>query len=100
MFFDPEAGSCVFEVILGFDVDGKTRLSGPCLIQADDPDEAEEKVMEILDDLDLEGEYWIEEMSEPYDIEEYRQHVEDKEKIRYPLLDEMTEDEMRDFMGL
>lgn len=100
MRFDPDAGLCVFEVVLGFKCDGETIYSPTVLVQADEPEELEDKVMEILGDLDLGGPYWIEEASEPYDIEEYQEQLDEHERRARPLLDELTEDELKDMVGL
>lgn len=99
MLFDPENGLYVFEVSIGFKANGEKQSSASCLIQADDLEEAEEKVMEYLDNLDLDQRFWIEEISDPYSIEEYQQQLEEDESEPFPLLDEMTEDEFVEFLG-
>lgn len=73
MLFDPQEGLYVFEVIIGFKLDGGKEYSSPCLVQADDVEEAEEKALEYLDDSDLDQVFWIEEISDPFDIEAYVQ---------------------------
>ena len=98
MLFDPEEGLYVFEVILGYKVNGKTEYTTPCLVQADDADEAEEKALEYLDNLEIEQDFWIEEISDPYDIDEYRQHLEENDQESFPILDELTEDEFQDLL--
>jgi hypothetical protein len=100
MMFDAEAGLYVFEVILGLEVAGEVLTSPLCLIQADDADEAEDKVLEYIDGLDLDVDYWVEEMSGPYRIEQYQQELDDGEKKPFPVLDELTEEELREFVGL
>jgi len=99
MILDPQEGLYVFEVTLGFKAEGEKRYTTPYLVQADDLDEAEEKVFEYLDDLDMDHEFWIEEMSEPSDIEEYAHHIEEGEAEASPMLDELTEEEFRDLLG-
>lgn len=98
MLFDPEEGLYVFEVILGYKINGKTEYTMPCLIQGDDIEEAEEKALGHLDNLDIEQDFWIEEISDPYDIEEYKQHMEENDQELFPILDELTEDEFQDFL--
>jgi hypothetical protein len=68
-------------------------------VQADDVEEAEEKVLGYIDGLDLEQEVWIEELSEPYDAEEYSRSIDDGEAKPFSLLEEMTEEEFRDLLG-
>ncbi|MCX7822487.1 MAG: hypothetical protein N2260_03465 [Syntrophobacterales bacterium] len=92
MLFDPEEGLYVFEVTVGYRASGITRFSSPILVQADDEEEAEEKVLEYLADMDLEGKFWVEEMSEPFKIKEYEQQLKDEDIPPYPLLSELTEE--------
>lgn len=99
MLLDPQEGLYVFEVALGFNIDGAKEYTTPYLVQADDPEEAEEKVLEYIDDLDFDQEIWIEEMSEPFDIEEYARHLEDGDAEPFPLLGELTGEEFRDMVG-
>jgi hypothetical protein len=98
MLFDPEEGLYVFEVILGYRVNGKAESTSSCLIQADDPEEAEEKVLAYLDNLEMEQDFWIEEISEPFEIEEYEQSLEEHDQENLPLLNELTEEEFDDFL--
>jgi len=99
MFLDPQEGLYVFEVALGFNIDGEKQYTTPYLVQADDLEEAEEKVLECIDDLDFDQVIWIEEISEPFDIEEYTQHLEDGDAEPFPMLGELTEEEFRDLLG-
>jgi hypothetical protein len=99
MSFDPEASLYVFEIVLIYAANGVKQYSPPCTIQADDPDEAEEKVLQYLDDLDVDHSFQIEEISEPYDTEEYQQQIEDNERRQFPVLDELTEDELKEYLG-
>lgn len=97
--FDEDAGLYVFEVVLGIRLNGSKGSSAPFLIQADDAEEAEEKVLEYFDDLDIDQKVWIEEMSEPFALEEYQQQIEEKNGKFFPVLDEMSEDELCDYIG-
>lgn len=99
MFLDPQDGLYVFEVTLGFSTDGEKQYTTPYLVQADDIEEAEEKVLGCIDELDLEQDVWIEELSEPHDAEEYSQRIEDGEAEPFSLLEEVTEEEFRDLLG-
>lgn len=99
MYLNPAAGLYVFEVVLGFRADGRTQYSPPCLIQADDPEEAEEKVMEFLCELDLEQDFWIDQMSEPVSIQDYQVQVRQNERETLPVLDELNEVELKEYLG-
>lgn len=99
MFLDPQEGLYVFEVALGFNTDGEKQYTTPYLVQADDLEEAEEKVLEYIDDLDFDQGIWIEELSDPFEIEEYAQRVEDAEAEPFPMLSDLTEEEFRDLLG-
>jgi len=99
MFLDPQEGLYVFEVTLGFSTEGEKQYTAPYLVQADDIEEAEEKVLGYLDGLDLEQAVWIEELSEPFDTEEYSQNIEDGEAEPFSFLEELTEEEFRELLG-
>lgn len=100
MLFRPENGFYVFEVVLSFECDEDVQQNFSCLIQADDPEEAEEKVQMYLDDLDLDCEYRIEEISDPFAIDEYREQLEYDGRPEYPVLEELSEEDLRDHLGL
>lgn len=99
MYLDPQDGLYVFEVTLGFKADGEKQYTTPYLVQADDIEEAEEKVLGYIDGLDLDQDMWIEELGEPYDAEEYSRSIEDGEAEPFSLLEEVTEEEFRDLLG-
>ncbi|OIP92074.1 MAG: hypothetical protein AUK55_10035 [Syntrophobacteraceae bacterium CG2_30_61_12] len=98
MYFDSEEGIYVFEVRMGIRTGGRRTCSPPFLIQADDADEAEEKVLEYLDDMGIEGSYWVEEISSPFHLETYQQQLEDEEREPYPNLAELDETELQGFL--
>ncbi len=99
MVLDPQEGLYLFEVVIGFKIDREKEYSPPFLVQADDAEEAEEKVLEFLDDADLDQTFWIEELSDPFDIEEYIRHADDNDIKTYPLLLELTEEELKDLLN-
>ena len=99
MYLDPAAGLYVFEVILAFRANRKTHYSPPCLVQADDPEEAEDKIMEYLCNMDLDQDFWIEQMSEPFNIQDYQQELKEDLRESLPLLDELNSEEWEDFLG-
>ncbi|MCE5243081.1 MAG: hypothetical protein LLF99_07780 [Desulfobacteraceae bacterium] len=100
MLFDREAGSLVFEFTLRFRAYGEIQYSTPLLIQADEPEEAEEKVLEHLESLDLGIDFQIVEISDPYPAEDYQRQTEEEERQVPPLLEEFDEEEMRDFLDI
>jgi hypothetical protein len=99
MYLDPAVGLYVFKVILGFRTNGKTRYSPPCLVQADDPEEAEDKMVEYLCSLDLDQDFWMDQMSKPHTIQDYQRELKEELKESLPLLDDLNEEEWRDFLG-
>jgi hypothetical protein len=98
MYLDAAAGLYVFEVILGFRTNGKTHYSPLCLVQADDPDEAEDKIMEYLCSMDLDQDFWIDQISDPHTIQDYQQELKEDLRESLPLLDELNEEEWKDFL--
>lgn len=98
MHLDPSAGLCVFEVVLGFRDNRKTCFSPLCLVQADDSDEAEDKVMDYLCIMDLDQDVWIDQMSDPFGISEYQERSGEYDDPP-PFLEEMGEAELREFLG-
>ena len=99
MFLDPDKGLYVFEVVLGYKVNEEPDFTIPYLIQADQPDEAEDKVWEFLDENGVAEEFWIEELSDPYLIEEYQQVLEENGDQAYILLEVLTKDDFHELLG-
>ena len=99
MLFDPEEGLYVFEIILGYKIDGETEYTPSSLIQADEPEEAEEKILEHLDNLEIDQDFWIEEISDPFEIEEYAQDLEENDQEILPVLNDLTQEEFEDFLN-
>lgn len=98
MYLDPAAGLYVFEVVLGFRRNGKMHYSLPCLIQADDPEEAEDKLIECLCHMDLDQDFWIDRMSSPHSIQDYQEELRDEIAESLPLLDDLNEEEWRNLL--
>jgi hypothetical protein len=99
MYLDPAADLYVFEVILGFRANGKTHTSPPCVVQADDPEEAEDEIMEYLCNMDLDQDFLSDQMSDPFSIQDYPQKLKEDLRESLPLLDELNDEEWRDFLG-
>ena len=100
MSFDRDSDSMVFEFTLRFRAYGEVQYSTPLLILADETEEAEEKVLEYLESLDLGLDFQIVEMSDPCSTEEYQRRIEEEERQAPPMLEEFDEDEMREFLGI
>lgn len=100
MYFDSDDGLYVFEVSIGIRIGGRRACSPPILIQADDPDEAEEKVLEYLDDLGIEDRFWVEEMSAPFSLESYQNKLEEEEREPCPSLFDFDETEIQQLLDL
>ena len=99
MLLDPKNGLYVFEVVLGYEVPGRTEFTSPYLIQANDADEAEEKIFEYMDEHGVSEDFWIEELSDPYTIEEYQQMIQEDGDRAYILLEDLTEQDLRELVG-
>jgi hypothetical protein len=98
MLLDPINGLYVFEVVLGYQVDDDSESSTiPYLIQANDVDEAEERVQRFLDEYGLAEDFWIEELSDPYPLAEYQHSLDENGDQAHILLEELTEE---DFLSL
>jgi hypothetical protein len=99
MEFNREDGLYVFEVVLGYRVNGEEEFTMPYLIQANDPDEAEDKVMDCLENRGVSEEFWIEELSDPYSVEEYQHMREEDGDQAFIKLDDLTTEDFRDILS-
>jgi hypothetical protein len=97
MLLDPVKGSYVFEVVLGYQIDDESEYTIPYLIQANDMDEAEERVQKFLDEYGLAQDFWIEELSDPCPLAEYQHGLDENGDQAHIMLEELTEE---DFLGL
>ncbi len=99
MLFNADDGLYVFEVVVGHRFNGITRFSSPILVQADDEEEAEEKVLDYLADIGIEGKYWVEEMSEPFTLKDYEGTLQDEGRVPYPLLENLSEEDFVELLA-
>ncbi len=99
MILDPERGQYVFEVVLGYSAGLDVELTIPYLVQANDTGEAEEKVGECLEEHGMSELFWIEEMSDPYDLQEYLEGLEDNGTEAHILLEELTEEDYQEILS-
>jgi predicted aconitase len=99
MMLDPESGRYVFEVVLGYEVGHDVDFTIPYLVQADGASEAEQKVVGYLEDNGMADTFWIEEMSDAYDVLEYQEGLEDNGDEAHILLEELTEEDYREILS-
>jgi hypothetical protein len=97
MLLDPEKGLYVFEVVLGYQNDDDPEYTVPYLVQANDEDEAEGKVQAFLEGLEMDQDFWIEELSDPYLLTEYQHSLNENGDQAHIILEELTEE---DLLGL
>ncbi len=97
MVFDLEEGLYIFEITLGYQVDESEYMTVPFILRADDADEAEEMVQEYLEINQLANSFWIVEISDAFDPEEYQTLVDEGEKERWDKLEDYSAE---DFMEI
>ncbi|HBZ54172.1 MAG TPA: hypothetical protein DEO88_02100, partial [Syntrophobacteraceae bacterium] len=68
MILDLQSGHFLFEAVLGYQVGEETNYTIPYLVQADDANEAEERIWGCLEEHGVGDDFWIEELSDPYEI--------------------------------
>jgi hypothetical protein len=52
-----------------------------------------------MDDHGVSEDFWIEELSDPYTIEEYQQMIQEDGDRAYILLEDLTEQDLRELVG-
>ena len=67
MDFDLEEGLYIFEITLGYKVAESEHMTVPLIMKADDGDEAEEVVQEYLEINNLAGDFWIADITGPFE---------------------------------
>ena len=98
MGFDLDEGLYVFEITLGYKVGDSEHVTIPLVVQADDGEEAEDLVMEYLEEMHLGDRFWIAEISQPYDRDEYERTVEDGERERWDRLEDLSEEDFQEIL--
>ena len=98
MILASENGHYVFEVVLGYQVSEERHFTIPYLVQADDLDEAEERVRNCLEEHGVGDAFWIEELSDPYEIREYMESLEDNGDEAHILLSDLTDDDFQEIL--
>jgi hypothetical protein len=99
MLLDPEKGWYVFEVVLGFEVDDASDYTPAYAVQANDADEAEEKVQELLEEHGVAEDFWIEDLSDPYSLTEYQHTQEGNGDQARILLEGLTEEDFQELLS-
>jgi hypothetical protein len=98
MGFDLDEGLYVFEVTLGYKVGDSEHVTIPMVVQADDGEEVEDIVMEYLEEMHLGNRFWIAEISEPSDRDEYERMVEEGERERWDRLEDYSEEDFQEIL--
>jgi len=98
MDFDLEDGLYIFEITLGYMVAEEEHMTVPLLIKADDNDDAEEVVQEYLEVNNLAGDFWIADITGPFDPEEYQKEVEEGERERWDRMEDYSEEDFLEFL--
>jgi hypothetical protein len=98
MGFDLDEGLYVFEITLGYRVGDTEHVTIPFVVQADDAEEAEEVVMEYLEEMHLGSKFWIAELSEPHERHDYERLVEEGERERWDRLEDYSEEDFQEIL--
>ena len=98
MDFNLDEGLYVFEVTLGYRAGDDEHVTTPFVLKADDAEEADEVVMEYLGVLNLADNFWIADISGPYEPEEYEKLVDNGETERWDRLEDYSEEDFREIL--
>jgi hypothetical protein len=98
MAFDLDESLYVFEITLGYKRGHSEHVTIPLVVQADDGEEAEDIVMEYLEEMHLGNRFWIAEISEPYDRDDYERAVEEGERERWDRLQDYSEEDFHEIL--
>jgi hypothetical protein len=93
MDFDLEDGLYIFEITLGYTVAESENMTVPLLIKADDVNDAEEVVQEYLEINNLAGDFWIADITGPFDPEKYQKEVDEGERERWDRMEDYSEED-------
>jgi hypothetical protein len=98
MDFDLEEGLYIFEITLGYKVAESEHMTVPLLMKADDGDDAEEVVQEYLEINNLAGDFWIADITGPFDPEKYQAEVDEGERERWDRLEDYSEEDLLEIL--
>lgn len=98
MEFDLDEGLYVFEVTLGYQLGESDHVTVPFVLKADDLNEAEELTEEYLEVMQLAGEFWVAEITGPFDPDEYQASVDEGERERWDSLEDYSEEDFLEIL--
>ena len=98
MEFDLDEGLYVFEVTLGYQVGESDHMTVPFVLKADDTNEAEELTEEYLEVMQLASEFWVAEITGPFDPDEYQASVDEGERERWDSLEDYSEEDFLEIL--
>ena len=98
MDFDLDEGLYIFEITLGYKVAEGEHMTVPLIMKADDGDDAEEVVQEYLEINNLAGDFWIADITGPFDPEKYQTEVDEGERERWDRLEDYSEEDLLEIL--
>jgi len=98
MDFDLEDGLYIFEITLSYMVGESEHMTVPLIIKADDNDDAEEVVQEYLEVNNLAGDFWIAEITGPFDPDEYQKEVDEGERESWDRMEDYSEEDFLEIL--
>jgi hypothetical protein len=98
MDFDLDEGLYIFEITLGYQVGDSEYMTVPFILRADDSDEAEEIVQDYLELNQLANSFWIVEISDTFDPEEYQTLVDEGERERWDRLEDYSAEDFLEIL--
>lgn len=98
MDFDLEEGLYIFEITLGYMVGESEHMTVPLIMKADDGDDAEEVVQEYLEVNNLAADFWIADITGPFNPEEYQNEVDEGERERWDRMEDYSEEDFLEIL--
>ena len=98
MDFDLDDGLYIFEITLGYMVGNSEHMTLPLILRADDNDDAEELVQEYLEVNNLAGDFWLSEVTGPFDPEDYQNEVDEGERERWDRMEDYSEEDFLEIL--
>jgi len=98
MDFDLDDGLYIFEITLSYMVGESEHMTVPLIMKADDNDDAEEVVQEYLEINNLAGDFWIADITGPFDPEEYQKEVDEGERERWDRMEDYSEEDFLEIL--
>lgn len=95
---DLDDGLYIFEITLAYMVGESEHMTVPLIMKADDGDEAEELVEEYLELHHLAGNFWIADITGPFDPEEYQTLVDEGERERWERFEDYSKEDFLEIL--